>query len=204
MNNKKIYAILLILLAILFIVGIIYFLFFYGKTKDNSLVQTEEGKKTSNIVGELKSIKKVVKKIVQKESKEGVVVDEEIDKSNLEKKASSFAERFGSYSNQSNYENISSLKVFMSKKMKIWADKFIKEAREKEEDSSVYNGVRTKALISEMINFDKAKGEAKILVKTQKVKTNGESGNPVSKQEDILIIFIKENGVWKVDGAFWQ
>jgi hypothetical protein len=128
--------------------------------------------------------------------------DDAITQTNLEKIARSFAERLGSYSNQSNFSNISDLEIQMTKSMQSWAESYI-AANEKAVYSGVYQGVSTQAISDKVLDFDNNKGQADVLVQTQRVTQNGAS-SPVTIQQDITITFVKQNGVWLVDNAVWK
>jgi hypothetical protein len=125
-----------------------------------------------------------------------------ITQTNLVKIAESFAERLGSYSNQSNFNNITELKLYMTVSMQTWADKYI-AANQKAAYTGVYQGVTTHAISAETKNFDDAKGQANILVHTQKITQAG-SAQPVISYQDITITFVKQNNNWLVDNAVWQ
>jgi len=201
MNTRKPLAILTIVLAIIILILIIYFLFFYNFSEDIKIFQREE------VVSEEENLeeRQIVKRVPDKEEK---VIEapkaEEITRSNLQKIAFSFAERFGSYSNHSDFENMTDLKVFMSEKMAVWADGFIEEARESGDYTDVYEGVVTKAISSEIKSINESQGQAEILVKTQKIKSGGQTSKSSISYEDVLIVFVKESGIWKVDSAYWQ
>lgn len=132
------------------------------------------------------------------------VTDEEKLKSDISRLASAFSERFGSYSNQANFENITDLKVFMTKKMQAWADDFIEKARAEKTDTSIYWGITTRALKTEILNFDESLGKAEILVSTQRREAVGTTTNAKIYYQDISLKFQKEDGIWKVDGAVWE
>lgn len=127
-----------------------------------------------------------------------------VDKDDLKRMAASFAERFGSYSNQSNYSNIVDLKIFMSIKMVAWAENFVREQR-RNNMTEIYYGITTKAINEEVLDFDEDNGSASILVQTRRREANGTVNN-VSNffNQNITIIFMKEDGIWKVDSANWQ
>lgn len=145
--------------------------------------------------------------IVNKTAEEKAVLQNKlkentIDENALKKMAASFAERLGSFSNQSNYGNISDLKIFMTDRMRTWADDYVSGQREKENGSAAYYGITAKALSEETASYDEAGGKAEIVVKTQKREVSGNS-EPSVYYQDIKIIFIKEKGAWKVDSADW-
>lgn len=129
----------------------------------------------------------------------------ELNKEDLMRMAASFAERFGSYSNQSNFSNISDLKIFMSEKMKKWADDFVAEQRAKTNSTDIYFGLTTKAVGKELKSYDDDVGRATVLVHTRRREASITTGNTSNiYDQSIEIIFVKENGAWKVDNAFWQ
>lgn len=127
-----------------------------------------------------------------------IISQEEQEKNFLLKTARAFAERFGSFSNQSNYENIKDLKVFMTQKMWSWAQNTIKQGQ----ISNIYYGITTRALNSQIDSQTSSK--ATVRVSTQRQETVGSQINSRVIYKDILIVFEKEGGVWKVSGAYWQ
>jgi hypothetical protein len=128
-----------------------------------------------------------------------------LGQTDIERLARSFAERFGSFSNQSNYSNITDLEMFMSEKMKQWAEDYVKKNSKENPGSLVYYGLTTKAVSVTTKNFDDAKGTASILVSTRRREAMGMTNN-TSKlfNQDITINFVKERGAWKVDSANWN
>ncbi|MBI4599725.1 hypothetical protein HY732_02280 [Candidatus Uhrbacteria bacterium] len=114
-----------------------------------------------------------------------------------------FVERFGSYSNQGNLENLSELLPVMSDGMKAWAQKQIDEQKRKT-FQTVYHGVTTKSLQYTLSIFDDAKGIAEMKVATQRKELIGTSTNARVYNQDIVIKLVKEDTAWIVDGAYWQ
>lgn len=129
-------------------------------------------------------------------------IEEQQQINNLIKISSAFAERFGSYSNQSNFQNIRDLQIFMTDSMKRWSENYINSFTAR--DNSIYYGVTTKALNAQLIKYSEDK-EAEILVKTQRRESVGNTANSTISYQDISIKLKKERGdIWKVDGAFWE
>jgi hypothetical protein len=129
----------------------------------------------------------------------------EITKDDLMRIASSFSERFGSYSNQSNFSNINDLRIFMTANMQNWADKFIADQRAQDKDTSIYYGIITKSVTGELMDFDDDQGKAVILVKTRRREAISSTNNTTNVfDQNITVYFIKENGAWKIDNAVWQ
>lgn len=123
---------------------------------------------------------------------------------NLKSFARSFAERFGSYSNDANFDNIEHLLPYMSERMKKWAQRYLDEQRQKKVDQSVYYGMTTRTMSVKEVNYNPEQGTAEFLVTTQRNESTGTSSNARIFYQDLQIKFIKEQSVWKVNEAWWQ
>ena len=121
----------------------------------------------------------------------------------LRKMALSFAERFGSYSNQADYGNIEDLKIFMTPKMQNWADDYVANLRQQDKDNAVYYGITSVAISGEVKQFDDPAGTAEVLVTVQRREVIGSSEAKVFSQ-NILIVFEKIKDEWKAGSATWQ
>jgi len=196
--NKKIWGIIIIIIGLLIIAVIIYLMFFYkaaapiaepeesGNQAAITPVSTETTEKLST-VQPLSPLKKA-----------------EVKSDDLARMASAFAERFGSFSNQSDYGNLRDLQIFMTDNMKIWTQNYIADAKAEKTDTSIYYGIVTRSVISEVKQFDGDLGQAEILVKTQRRESTGVAGNSTTFYQDIIIKYLRSGGVWRVDGAYWQ
>jgi len=119
--------------------------------------------------------------------------------------AASFAERYGSYSNQANFRNITDLKMFMTRKMQIWADSYLSEQRAASSSTNIYYGIITKAVAKEIKEYDEDSGQASILVHTRRQEAIGSTSNISNTfNQDIIIDLLKENDIWKIDNAKWE
>jgi len=133
------------------------------------------------------------------------VSDEEKLKSDLSRLAAAFAERFGSYSNQGNFENLLDLKPLMTNKMQAWVDDFIRRSREAMSDTTVYFGVTTKAISANITLLDEEIGKAEITVRTQKREASGSMTENVKiYYQDLALVFLQVGNEWKVDEAVWK
>lgn len=206
--NKKIIGILIILIGFILIISIVYIIFFHDFTNIDfdaeQEISTEEMIKRSEEQPEKTLINKIKAITSYKPEESKKINKEDINEDNLKRMASSFVERFGSYSNHSSFNNIIDLKIFMNSKMQDWADDYIEELREKNSYSDIYYGITTKSISQEIKKYDDDVGKAEILVKTQRRESIGTMSNTSVFYEDILIIFIKERGVWKVDSIDWK
>ncbi len=117
--------------------------------------------------------------------------------------AMSFAERFGSFSSQSNFANITDAKLFMTRDLKDWADTYIKRLREENPEDSYY-GITTQALSTETINYSDEDGQAEIRVTTHRRESGDEIDGENNFRQDLLVELEKENDRWKVSAIYWQ
>ena len=198
--NKKTWGVIIIIFGLLLIIAIIYFLFLYQPATPGPVVsQPTAGEPQAALPQQAVSPKPPI--AVQPVAP---IKNTEIKQDDVARMASAFAERFGSFSNQSDYGNIRDLQIFMTAKMKDWAQNYIDQARAKKTDTSIYYGIVTKSILSEVKQFNGDAGQAEILVKTQRRESTGVSGNSTTFYQDIIIKYLREAGVWRVDGVYWQ
>ncbi len=168
------------------------------KTLDGSVLKTEGG--SIEKILELPERKSVV---ISGKDQEEPEDNRSLTEQQLKRTASLFIERFGSYSNQSNFSNISDLKIFMTENMKKWADNFI-ENNNIDRDVSVYYGITTRSISQRIENFDESSGEATVFVKTLRRESGGSLTEDNSFYQEAVIRFLFEKGTWKVDKATWD
>jgi len=118
------------------------------------------------------------------------------------KLASSFTQRLGSFSNQSDYGNVSDLKIFMTDSMKTWADKYVAELRA-QKYSGQYYGITTNTLTTKVLNYDEKAGKATIEVITERRESQADTLG-AAYQQKMTISLVKLNNEWLVDNAVWE
>lgn len=198
----------MVITGVLVLVGIIYMYFFYNPSKPAEQAK-DEG---SQIIDDSSLKGKGLKTNASDNDPQKTVVEinmplpskKEVNQEDLKRIAASFAERYGSFSNQSNFGNIRDLKIFMSSDMQDWADDYVKAEIAKKTDSSIYYGITTKAVSQEVLNYNEDDGSAEILAHTQRQEAIGTTNNISRFQQDLKLMFIKERKAWKVNGAYWQ
>lgn len=179
--------------------AIVFVLFFYTFNKQQTPI-VEQNKQ--NQVEEVpKQQTDTVKKVVNVNAP---LDKEAMSKEELKRLAASFAERYGSYSNQSNYQNMSDLKIFMTDRFKKSTDDFIAQMIAKKIDKTIYYGITTKAISPIVNEFDNEKGLAKITVTTQRRESIATTENANGFPQAVTISFKKDGKAWKVDDAVWQ
>ena len=110
--------------------------------------------------------------------------------------AKTYAERFGSWSTDNPGTNLKDLVPLSSKSMVDYLN--IIEISYKAEE---FSGITTKSLSFELISLENS--QAKVLVKTQRVKTKADLSEEVLYQ-DIEISELKSGDKWLVNQATWK
>ncbi|MFA6553419.1 MAG: hypothetical protein WCT27_03250 [Patescibacteria group bacterium] len=115
--------------------------------------------------------------------------------------ANLFTERYGSYSTEASFKNITDLKVYMTKKMQVVSDSFV-TAQKSQSSTGSFLATTTSALSTRVDALTAAK--ATISVSTQRRET-GTNINGTNTYYQVLILdFAKEGGAWLIDNATWQ
>ncbi len=122
-------------------------------------------------------------------------------KIDLQRTADFFIERYGSYSNQSDYENITELKPFMTRQMQVWADNFVKKSKMEQDKNGLYHGFSTKVLNSEIESSDYQ--QTVIKANCQRQESIGDTSVKKIYYQEAEIIFLSENGEWKANSIKW-
>jgi len=130
---------------------------------------------------------------------------EELARSQITILSTSFTERFGTYSNDGNYQNVVDLYPFMTSSMESWAKKYV--AKMLAEKSPSYEGITTRVVNTNFNSLDLDLGEAEIVVTTQRVTAKAVAGGKIESEtsyQDLRLEFLKVNDEWKIDGAYWS
>lgn len=195
MSNKKVYIILIILLILA--VGLLG-VFWYLATRNTKQLVIEES--INNVATTTETtVETPVAVVDTKPIVNYNVTEEEKDQAQLLKFAGSFVERYASYSNQTDYENLTDLIPFMSVSLKNWANNFVIEKRKNVTENQLYYGITTKTLKKELLSY--TDDLVKIKVSTQRSEMVGADFNAKVFYEDFIVELIKEAGVWKVNSV---
>jgi len=128
-----------------------------------------------------------------------------INGDDLGKLSMSLAERFGSFSNQSNYGNFTDLKIMMTSDMKTWVDSYIEDLKaQPKNNDNIYYGVTTKAINYQVKNFNDATGNAEVIVNTQRRESTDTINGGEAYSQDLRLILVKVDGNWLLDAAYWS
>jgi len=204
MQAKQKFIVMLAVLAVLFFAGLGIILYFYFQDQDTA-------GKPSN-----KNINTVIKQNVNQtiantnqtttQTNANPVTNQATVSQNGEdtviSTAKNFASRFGTFSSQSNYENLESLETYMSAEMKSWAEEYVANSK-KQQSNEPYSSITTTATGTSILEYDEANGFAKVQVETMRTEKKQIPPSEKKYQQKINISFIKENGAWKVGAADW-
>ncbi len=115
--------------------------------------------------------------------------------------ARSFAERFGSFSSESNFQNIADLYVVMTPTMRQWADTYVAAERALRAKQTEFYGVTTRAMKTEII--ERSADGIRVRVTTQRVETKG-TAQPRSFYQSMEVALKQFGQGYFVDGAWWK
>ena len=111
-----------------------------------------------------------------------------------------FVERYGSYSNESNFENLRDVMPIMTTAFAAETQTLIDSLSA----SSSYYGVTSRVLTVNVETRDDVAGIASISVTTQRQEAVDSPKNVEVKYQDILLEMRLVGGEWKVSSARWQ
>jgi len=127
----------------------------------------------------------------------------EINASDLGKIGMTFAERFGSFSKQSNYGNIEDAKLFMTSDLRTWADSYLEKLKEDNKDKDYYD-IITKATSFDVKSFDAASGQGSIVINTLRKESTEAVNNGKEYSQTLTLDFVKVSDAWLIDAAYWS
>ncbi|MBU4481961.1 hypothetical protein L6278_01880 [Candidatus Parcubacteria bacterium] len=209
-RQKLIIILIILLIAVIIIAGIFWFLNIQkNKSQQGSLSGQQNSEQVLQELGlnnEQNSSKQELGANNEENNPAPYVpkaTEQEKLQAQLTKIASAFTERFGSYSNQSNYENLKDLLLFMTPTFKRWTEDKIASA-DVTNKPAIYYGITTKVLKTDLIDFSQADGIAVFVISTQRNEVVGSSENSKALYQNMNLQMVETNGVWKVSQATWE
>lgn len=117
--------------------------------------------------------------------------------------AERFSERFGTYTNQDNFQNFQNLKIYATPNMQSWMDGFVQTAQKQFKDQNVaFYGVTTKALTSKVLSA--RPDSIQVLVNTERQEITDQSETPKISYQNIIVEMKRVDNDWKVNFAQFQ
>ena len=128
------------------------------------------------------------------------VKEEQTKELEVRRLAQLFLERYGSFTNQGNYENVSDLYPLMSSAMRKKSDAYVREQKSLHPLDLGYYGITTKAL-SSSVTFSGA-NRSSVEISTQRQESAGVSSARVIYQT-AKVGLVRIGTEWKVDSVEW-
>lgn len=124
-----------------------------------------------------------------------VVENKPVDMSIYAKQvAKIFVERFATYSNQNNNQNIDDVLSMSTPVMARWLE------TQRKDFVSEYIGVNTVVVASRVLNGDESKATVEVDVQQENMTNNGVQVQQKTGRVDLVM----ENNDWKIDGFYWN
>lgn len=114
-----------------------------------------------------------------------------------------FSERFGTYTNQDNFQNFQNLKIYATANMQVWMDGFVQQAQKQFKDQNVaFYGVTTKALTAKVLSA--RPDTIQVLVNTERSEITDQTEIPKISYQNIIVEMKSQDNDWKVNFAQFQ
>lgn len=122
------------------------------------------------------------------------------DETRIVSLANSFTERYGSYSSDTDFENVEALRSFMTDTMSQSADVFIKQPYPTAEGE--FYGITTQTANVKITDYTEGASGATVEVDTRRTETKG-INEAIIFSEKARLQFKKVSDSWKVDRFQW-
>jgi hypothetical protein len=123
------------------------------------------------------------------------------DQAQVLRLARTIVERYGSYSNRNNFENITSLEPFMTEDFKQRSLAYI-DGQHDQGVASEFYGISTSVASLDLTNYT-AGSAATIRVATRRIEQRSHQ-DPTTTTQYAIVIFKSIGGHWKVDNITWE
>ncbi len=187
-TRRNLLVVLLVLLALL----IAFLLWWFLRPKAAPVVVPPTPNVTQTIPT---STKPTISDVRQQEA-----AQERVSTASLQTASKIFAERYGSYSAEANFANLTDVLPLMT-------DAFAKETRAYVATATPpteYYAVTTHVVTIAVDGEDDAAGTARVTVTTQREEAKGNVQDVSVRYQDLVLTFLRENDTWLVASANWQ
>ncbi len=191
--NKK--ALALIIGGLAVIAFIIYFVFIYDYNKTPAPADSQTAQPQT-------TVEPIVTESPKPASSVTPATKAELGREDVRRLAISFTERYGSSSNQSEFNNLSDLEVFMTPAMIERTRAYVSGELAKPADLRTYTGITTHGVVADVALTDGTE-TALAAVKTKRQETTAD-GKSKGYEQTLTLGLKKIDGSWKVDSAVWS
>jgi hypothetical protein len=117
--------------------------------------------------------------------------------------ARTFVERIGSYSSESDYQNVDDVLGIVTDVLKKQLEKDAEKARaQAPEDNGGYYGISTSYVGAK--TTEESETQITLLVQTQREESFGSPGNSEVRYQQVEVTLVKEGSEWRVDSYTWK
>lgn len=197
--HRNIAAIVIVIFGLIILVGLVWFMFLApapDPVVEPAPANEQTGEDTAVPTPVQPTPQPVIRRTVPRQTESG--------ESDVRRLAANALERYGTYSNQSGYQNLKDLELFMSAAFLERSRTTLERAQAVGTDTSLYYGITTKAVVAETVSFNRSVGTGTFRIQTQRRESIGSPENTRSFRQEALVDMIKQGGVWKVDAITWQ
>lgn len=191
--NKKLIGILLIIISFIIALFVLYFVFFYTPPKAVVIEPTPEPVRTPIVTTTVNVPVEVVR---ARETTPPPVV--EVNEESARQTAGSFAQLYGTYSNQDDLSRVNDLKFYVTSKYLASITVALKNANQ---NYQTYTGYVTRAITSRSLIMEANRSVMMVSTKRSERKDDGTERNYT---QDIKVELVVSGKNWKVDNAVWQ
>ena len=198
-KNKKFILILVAFILILAVIGVSFY-FIYSRAGSSNSNNNNNTNLNANSVTNINSGNSNVNVSNENVNSNGNtnVPTGTNDEADVVALSRSFVERFGSFSNRDNFDNLKSLENYMTASLKKWAEKYM--AGKTSDPEAAYYGITTKVVSFEV----KSLGDKDALVSLQTQRKEMEEGAATNTYfQKIELNLKKVDSNWKVDKFKW-
>ncbi len=125
--------------------------------------------------------------------------DERIATSSVSTIAKTFTERYGSYSNEANFQNLRDVLPLMSIELRAQTQTFIDTATA----PANYYGVTTRVITVDVQSIDETLGTATLELTTQREEALESPEKTKISYQKIRLELVQEEGTWKIASVTW-
>ncbi len=115
-----------------------------------------------------------------------------------------FVERFGTYSNMTDFSSVLSLKSDMVKESQGFVDDYVKDIKRKYPYRSGYYGVTTLAPSVNPINFTLLADRVEVEVSTRRQVTSDSDSDSSVYTQKVEVVAVKQGDEWKIKSIYWK
>lgn len=143
----------------------------------------------------LPSTKPTISDVRQQEAQQ-----ERVSTASVQTAAKIFTERYGSYSSEANFANLTDVLPLMTEAFAAKTRAYVETAQAPTD----YYAVTTHVVTIAVDGQDDAAGTARVTVTTQREEAKGSVQDASVRYQDLVLTLLKENDAWLVSSATWQ